>query len=420
MASSKPTVLQFAPSSTVHPLVIFNICDCFVRRPDQAERVIGTLLGSVLPDGIIDVRNCYAVPHNESSDQSNQQSGSIMISLLTSSICTSEPTAQGGVETTQNHSDRGVIIIGQPRKEDVAEDIGVMGGDCGAAFVGDVEKLAILTGDNGGYWDRDLIVKMATCSPWAKSFSLELTLAGEDFTPHQLSPYLRCQGKLLGAACVDSLMKGATLRLHTIETLSDELDRLWESCSFTVGIQMRLPEADETIASTRPGEVVFYEAPFQVGLHLPIHPTLGRILAYYNVCLAQLAPYAWQSMVCVLVLWRFKKFALSLSEFRHLFGLFNNPRPNSGGLYFKARPRRAWSFEGSEVMEHPRSTLQRVAYPDRVRTRDVRPNFWHLRARTVYAVKDILSFEGFSPELCPSIIAMITTLSLGASTSWTA
>ncbi|KAH7840294.1 hypothetical protein Vadar_015248 [Vaccinium darrowii] len=74
MASSNQTVLQFTPSSTsltakVHPLVMFNICDCFVRRPDQAERVIGTLLGSVLPDGTVDIRNCYAVPHNESSDQ---------------------------------------------------------------------------------------------------------------------------------------------------------------------------------------------------------------------------------------------------------------------------------------------------------------------------------------------------------------
>lgn len=68
------TVLQFSPSSTslsakVHPLVIFNICDCYVRRPDQAERVIGTLLGSVLPDGTVDIRNSYVVPHNESSDQ---------------------------------------------------------------------------------------------------------------------------------------------------------------------------------------------------------------------------------------------------------------------------------------------------------------------------------------------------------------
>lgn len=74
MASSELTVLQFNPSPTslsakVHPLVIFNICDCFVRRPDQAERVIGTLLGSVLPDGTVDIRNSYAVPHNESLDQ---------------------------------------------------------------------------------------------------------------------------------------------------------------------------------------------------------------------------------------------------------------------------------------------------------------------------------------------------------------
>ncbi|KAI8540071.1 hypothetical protein RHMOL_Rhmol09G0233200 [Rhododendron molle] len=66
MASSNQTVLQFTPSPTsltakVHPLVMFNICDCFVRRPDQAERVIGTLLGSVLPDGTVDIRNCYAV-----------------------------------------------------------------------------------------------------------------------------------------------------------------------------------------------------------------------------------------------------------------------------------------------------------------------------------------------------------------------
>ncbi|KAI5665682.1 hypothetical protein M9H77_15535 [Catharanthus roseus] len=73
MASGQ-TVLQFSQSSTnltakVHPLVIFNICDCFVRRPDQSERVIGTLLGSVLPDGNVDIRNSYAVPHNESSDQ---------------------------------------------------------------------------------------------------------------------------------------------------------------------------------------------------------------------------------------------------------------------------------------------------------------------------------------------------------------
>ncbi|XP_022939113.1 eukaryotic translation initiation factor 3 subunit F-like [Cucurbita moschata] len=74
MATTESTVLQFSQSSNtlsakVHPLVIFNICDCYVRRPDQADRVIGTLLGSVLPDGTVDIRNSYAVPHNEFSDQ---------------------------------------------------------------------------------------------------------------------------------------------------------------------------------------------------------------------------------------------------------------------------------------------------------------------------------------------------------------
>ncbi|KAI3497917.1 hypothetical protein L1887_33542 [Cichorium endivia] len=66
MASSDQTVLQFVPLSTslsakVHPLVIFNICDYFVRRPDQAEIIIGTLIGSLLPDGTVDIYNSYVV-----------------------------------------------------------------------------------------------------------------------------------------------------------------------------------------------------------------------------------------------------------------------------------------------------------------------------------------------------------------------
>ncbi|KAF5453648.1 eukaryotic translation initiation factor 3 subunit F-like [Juglans microcarpa x Juglans regia] len=74
MAANEHTVLQFTSSSAslsarVHPLVIFNICDCYVRRPDQAERVIGTLLGSISPDGTVEIRNSYAVPHSESSGQ---------------------------------------------------------------------------------------------------------------------------------------------------------------------------------------------------------------------------------------------------------------------------------------------------------------------------------------------------------------
>ncbi|KAJ3668881.1 hypothetical protein LUZ60_010831 [Juncus effusus] len=56
-------------SARIHPVVLFNICDSYVRRPDQADRVIGTLLGSVSADGTIQIKNSYAVPHNESADQ---------------------------------------------------------------------------------------------------------------------------------------------------------------------------------------------------------------------------------------------------------------------------------------------------------------------------------------------------------------
>ena len=41
----------------------------FIRRQETQERVIGTLLGSVGADGVVDVRNSYAVPHNEQGGQ---------------------------------------------------------------------------------------------------------------------------------------------------------------------------------------------------------------------------------------------------------------------------------------------------------------------------------------------------------------
>eukprot|EP00252_Welwitschia_mirabilis_P017552 TRINITY_DN38870_c0_g1_i1.p1 TRINITY_DN38870_c0_g1~~TRINITY_DN38870_c0_g1_i1.p1 ORF type:complete len:281 (+),score=38.16 TRINITY_DN38870_c0_g1_i1:142-984(+) len=69
--ASTHTTLQSAsvPTGRLHPTVVFNICDSYVRRHDQSERVIGTLLGTVSADGTIDIRNSYSVPHTESSDQ---------------------------------------------------------------------------------------------------------------------------------------------------------------------------------------------------------------------------------------------------------------------------------------------------------------------------------------------------------------
>jgi len=62
--------LQTGTTLTVklHPVVLFSIVDHYVRRSEGQARVIGTLLGTV-HNGVVDVRNCFPVPHVEKSDE---------------------------------------------------------------------------------------------------------------------------------------------------------------------------------------------------------------------------------------------------------------------------------------------------------------------------------------------------------------
>ena len=83
---------------------------------------------------------------------------------------------------------------------------------------------------------------------------------------------------------------------------------------------MRLPEVGETILSTRPDEVAFYVDAFSASIHFSFHHFLRRIVGFYNICPTQLAPYAWRSMIGILVLWQSKRFALSLDKFRPFTG----------------------------------------------------------------------------------------------------
>ncbi|PSS08079.1 Arresten like [Actinidia chinensis var. chinensis] len=82
-----------------------------------------------------------------------------------------------------------------------------------------------------------------------------------------------------------------------------ELDLLRESYSFPPYVQLRIPEG-ETITSTHPGEVAFYEATFPTGLRFLIHPTIRLILQFCNICPAQLIPNAWRSVSYAILLWR--------------------------------------------------------------------------------------------------------------------
>lgn len=52
----------------VHPVVLFQIVDAYERRKTDSVRVIGTLLGTV-EKGMIEVTNCFCVPHKESESQ---------------------------------------------------------------------------------------------------------------------------------------------------------------------------------------------------------------------------------------------------------------------------------------------------------------------------------------------------------------
>lgn len=46
----------------LHPVVILTICDAYLRRDANKSRVIGTLLGQI-EDNVIEVKNCFVVPH---------------------------------------------------------------------------------------------------------------------------------------------------------------------------------------------------------------------------------------------------------------------------------------------------------------------------------------------------------------------
>ncbi|XP_012273078.1 eukaryotic translation initiation factor 3 subunit F [Orussus abietinus] len=52
----------------VHPVVLFQIVDAYERRNADSHRVIGTLLGTA-EKGVVEVTNCFCVPHKEYDDQ---------------------------------------------------------------------------------------------------------------------------------------------------------------------------------------------------------------------------------------------------------------------------------------------------------------------------------------------------------------
>ena len=52
----------------LHPVALFGIVDGYERRNEDAKRVIGTLVGT-FDKGIVEVKNCFTVPHHETEDE---------------------------------------------------------------------------------------------------------------------------------------------------------------------------------------------------------------------------------------------------------------------------------------------------------------------------------------------------------------
>lgn len=72
MATSNPLCLNLESTAVeckVHPVVVFNILDHYIRRNENQDRVIGTLLGYASGPNTIEIRNSFPVPHSEISDQ---------------------------------------------------------------------------------------------------------------------------------------------------------------------------------------------------------------------------------------------------------------------------------------------------------------------------------------------------------------
>jgi translation initiation factor 3 subunit F len=64
--------MAYALRQQVHPLVLFNILDHYIRRNEGQDRVIGTLLGTKTGSQTVTITNSFPVPHSEGEQVSSR------------------------------------------------------------------------------------------------------------------------------------------------------------------------------------------------------------------------------------------------------------------------------------------------------------------------------------------------------------
>ncbi|GFS41690.1 hypothetical protein Acr_00g0075820 [Actinidia rufa] len=115
---------------------------------------------------------------------------------------------------------------------------------------------------------------------------------------------------------------------------SGDLDSLpsWISDHLGEGSPYMTDEVNQSPSSPMEGSP---ESPL-VAIH-PLDKASRRRETITSTRPSELVPNAWRSIACSMALWQVYKYDINISEFRNLFSLNSNPKPDQGWLYFKAR-----------------------------------------------------------------------------------
>ena len=118
---------------------------------------------------------------------------------------------------------------------------------------------------------------------------------------------------------------------------SSRVEPLYEKTLVTrykppLGVQFWCPDLLTSYIVQVPKMVCFFEAAFENGLRLPLHPFIKNVLQHFNVCPSQLSPNFWGALVGLLVFFRDK--GLRVPSIALLLDFFIMNETVKGFLYF--------------------------------------------------------------------------------------
>ncbi|KAM2134917.1 hypothetical protein ACFXTH_003766 [Malus domestica] len=94
---------------------------------------------------------------------------------------------------------------------------------------------------------------------------------------------------------------------HLVQNLLDsekQLEALRQSCSIPRSVGMRLVYHEELSSEPPKGHVMFYtQILLTLGVKLPLHPWLQRMLSFIGYAAGQLYPGFWDTLIGFYIIW---------------------------------------------------------------------------------------------------------------------